>query len=774
MMEGPSGAPHQVAVASTTDGGSPSLPGCSGAERQGCHGSACGSIQSFEVRSDYPPTHGGGRNTSQTLPSNEVPITQSTHQTLQVRSRPFQSNGGDDGSEDDSRKPLKHSHDESDDASETCEQRKRRRQTNKGSGPGKADECSKCTIDDEGTQLGSASQSEEELRYIAEALEEYLSGDEGALPDVPTVSSSNDIELGGPSEHDSSPVNDDITSAAIPDYLLDNEAFRKPPRWTNRPRSSTVTTGSHLDFEAQVVHRRGSMCRRCPQIISPTEITQLDGAADDDTVADENFIPIITVSSPPACVSNFGAIWKKPVPDPLGCDTAGQGPSPAVESFPRTYHPVPIAQTDGPADDSSLADEQQVASGERKWSWTKGDDKMPLPTYTGAESLGPEERSGNAPGKVDAVETISLPIRARSAAVSHGSPNFSAESSSAPTPRVSNPHSDVSRNHTSSTEVSSGNGPVSLSLIPPTPRNSADNESACVGEIPLALWDTNSATKAPESDLVNPTLPASEIHSIPVAGPWTPASGADNIPLVTWAEFASDGENPQAVGNADLATRAPESDEAEVTQPAIESTSIPAGVSWAPVSGGPDIPLVTMDGGAGTAEDVERGRQESASSTSTCGYCGCGIMNALACISCHWFQRRDSRPQGPQSGPNHFSEETHVAQVPTGESPVAHEGAQGPASEHQDSPTPSELAGPHAGAGGAYMERVDRWNPDFSFGTVLPVEEQGPLEEQDPLEEQAPTEMQEATDSGPSGETGTGAKRRRKGKHPPWIRYQDR
>lgn len=116
-----------------------------------------------------------------------------------LRRQSMESGGGNDGDDEDSCTSWKHSHDESDDGSNTSEKRIRRRQMEQGTGPVQTDRASENSTD--------GAQQEEPL-----------------------------------------PLPYDIASATIPDHLLNTPAFRNAGRFTNRPRSHTTTTSSTQDM----------------------------------------------------------------------------------------------------------------------------------------------------------------------------------------------------------------------------------------------------------------------------------------------------------------------------------------------------------------------------------------------------------------------------------------------------------------------------------------------------------------------------------------------
>lgn len=507
-----------------------------------------------------PKTNGQGSRASQGRPRTELSNTGSTPQARPCRSRPMKSNGEDDGNDENSRKPLKHSHDESDDCDSAGEERKRQYQTQQGIGSGKTDQCSNRSVD-------------------------------GVQQEAPSID-------------DSTPTIYDIASARIPDHLLNNAAFTNPPRYQNRPRGHSTATSSARDVYIQLVERRNSVRDDRFQ-----GIPQTVGAADDISLADEIMTADIVPLSHTAREATSGVL-SEPLLDQPGYALAGQSHDSAARMISRSIRPTAMTQTDGPGDDGSLTDEQMA----RSWSWDSGDDKALLSTNTAAESLSLEKRTGNALGGRTFPSNLSLPIRSRSAAPAYFYTHSSAPSSSWPNLCNSTRDSGVSRYPTSPTQPSSsrrllGTPPDTLSL------GCARHEGNC-----------EAASKATVVSEGTPTLPS----------PSTSEAMVTDLEMVS----ALDGhESPP-----------------EKPSPKMERTSSVSSDSdsmdW--VSEAPGIPLANLGGRTENvgSVDVGRSRQGSASSTSTCGYCGCGIVDALLSFSCCWFQRRNSQSQAAEAVPD--------------------------------------------------------------------------------------------------------------------------
>lgn len=518
----------------------------------------------------------------------------------------------------------------------------------------------------------------------------------------------------GPPE--SPPFVRDIALATIPDHLLNTPTFTNPPRYLNRPRGHTNATGSDRDITIKLVERRNSVRDEENQ-----DIPQYDGAADDGSLMDDiGTADIVTLSHNTSGTTS--GVLSDPALDQPGFDSAEKCHSPAA---PLLGLPTATAQTDGPVDDDltddSLAGEQLMAT--RTWSWVKGDDKAAMSANPAAEPSSPEEQSGNAHRGRSVPANTSLPVRLRSA-LAHPSTHLLAVNSPQPTPGDST--GDSTGDSGVSTQPSSADSLVSAQvslIVPGAPQNSLRSE---------CTQNRGNQVTASEATLTSgPTTTGF------AAGPPESADQADSpIPTITTGSQSRIPMVTSIDGHGSITE--------ELTGDEERIPSVASGCdSWSFVRGTPGIPLTRMDELSKRAgsDDVVRGRQDSASSTSTCGYCGCSIIDALVCMSCSWFKRRDNQPQAhrfepevPQTVPDMHDGPPAPPSQPQASEIELSEDVRGTASaarrESLIPPAPSLAAEPqespsaHQAGRGRYNGPVNRWSPGFGFGFVHRTEEQ--------------------------------------------------
>lgn len=357
---------------------------------------------SFRRAQNPRPKGQGSRARQGQRPSIKLSKTHSTPRARPHHRQPMRSDFGDDGNEENLRKPLKHSNDESDDGSSAGKGKRKQR-----------DQMRRRRRSGENTDRYTNRQEAQTDQYSnrQEAQTDQDSNQQEARP----------ID-------DSTPAIYDIASARIPDHLLNDAAFTAPPQYSFRPRPHSTATASYRDVHLALVERRYSLREDRFQ-----DIPQTGGAADDVSLADE----IMTEDEDPLYLTPhdltsgllLGLLSGLLVDQPDHA-AAGQSPSSAARVVSRSSRPTAVAQTDGPADDDSPTDEPMP----KACSSVSENDEVPLSTNTAAESLSPENTTGIAPGGRTFPVNLSLPIRSRPAPVPYTNP-----SSSSPNPPNNSP-----------------------------------------------------------------------------------------------------------------------------------------------------------------------------------------------------------------------------------------------------------------------------------------------------------------------------------------------
>ena len=359
---------------------------------------------------------------------------------------------GDDGNDENFRRPLKHSHDVSEDDSDTDGKRKRHCQTKQGREQAYTDKVPKISTDD--------------------------------------------------AHREPSPFPRGIAAAATPNHLLNNSAFTDAPRYSSGSRSHTDAITFERDLCIRSIVRRPSGRDNGFQAIP-----QYDGAVDVFGPSGDIGMASLVAISPTVSEVMLGILFY-PTLSQLGFASAQTNHFSTAPVMTESNFLTSTAQTDGPADadytdnsiciakaqidgsidddymdgrfctatgspidspadddvidddltDNSVAGEQLEVT--RTWSWTKGDDKAPLSTNRSQQTFSPEERSGNADSRRSIVPDISLPLRQKSTVSVHPSARSSTGNSSRPTSYDSIGNSGASRHATSPTRSRSLNSPV--------------------------------------------------------------------------------------------------------------------------------------------------------------------------------------------------------------------------------------------------------------------------------------------------------------------------